>query len=695
MADISRWSLWYDHSSMGPWGWVITVPNEHGFYITSFLSTILTIAGASAWNIISLLIHAHMARGGPTTDIFGLQQQVSLRNSPSGFRSALDAISLFIAWRHTPGYKRGRRTLMVALPGVLIWGAFFAASLLTSMVANEATDRAIVRAKPDRCGFVVNRPNDQAIGDPADQDEFHDLLTEKWTNDTVEARAYALSMRDATRTAPLKSIFMKPKLEYKLETNVPCALPNSTYCLNESNATISLTSERLDSHLHLGINAPPSDRIALQHKATCSVVENEYFVTASERYISFRLGPTGLPNSTAPTYRFPIGHWNQTMGYQIDVTYGLAGSTDEGLWHPVEGIARTDADQGIIFLSQNGVRYPTPVKDLLFRADLPSGGGYYEGNVWVNTLVCAEQYRWCKASDASAGCTEWGGAAAWARDATDQKKALGLNAAQRATAARISFDPRSSISIMDSVVGMNTAALFANSKARFNVQSSGLDDNQWHLEVAGWFETALADYQATTDEYVRKSSNLDVLKVLSPFDDVDELITRRGFTHDMIATLQSQCNNQLIDDAAHIQNFSMVGVIIIIGVSVLLVLTSFWFVEILDWLSDLRHRYENSRTKVARQADEKLHLLRYTIEGTSDVPKHWRIARWTGVPVLIAPNGNDELTRQDCTMQRPTMKGDDELARYHKGTEEFQHAANSESSAMLNQYTSQVTYIGK
>lgn len=74
MADSNVWSLWYDHSASGVGGWALTVPNQHGFYIASLLSTIVILAGASAWKIVSLLLHAYLARQGRTSNIFGLQQ---------------------------------------------------------------------------------------------------------------------------------------------------------------------------------------------------------------------------------------------------------------------------------------------------------------------------------------------------------------------------------------------------------------------------------------------------------------------------------------------------------------------------------------------------------------------------------------------------------------------------------------------
>ncbi|KAJ1324032.1 hypothetical protein MN608_10091 [Microdochium nivale] len=693
MADTSTWAFWHDHTS--GWSWTMTVPNQHGYYITSFLATVVVLAGASAWTIVSLLIHAHLARKGPTTDIFGLQQQVSLRNSPSGFRATLDAVLVLLSWRGKPGKRRVRRAALIAVPGIVTWGGFLVASLLTSRVATEFTDRAMVRAKPERCGFLTYTLNNQS--DVAKSfttlDEFRDLAADKWANDTVAARAYALSMQsDTTRAGRSRSVYINPKLSYTLETNLPCALPDSSYCFNNDNSTIRLTSAKLDSHNDLGINAPPADRVLFQHKAECSIMNNQPFLAEDDSFRYYSMGPVGSPNDTGATYIYSKGNWTSYVGYQLDALYAAPDSGAEGYWHPVEGIARDDANLGIIFLSQNGVTYSSPVNDTFFLARLnkPSAGNRFESDYFVRAMVCAEQLRWCNSADEPGECTDWGTASRLWEDAIGEgnRSVLGFNAAQRATAARISWDPQASVSILDSVVNLNAAALFASTKVRFNLISSGLPNNQWHKEVSGWFETALADYQATAGEYVRKSSTLDAIRVLSPFTDRDELITEHGLTDDMMPALQAQCANQLVEDTAHLQNFNVVAVIIIIAVTVALVCVSFCMVDILDFFSDLSHRRlgQTSRSKIARQADEQLHLLRHTLNGTTEGPRAWGLAPWTGVPVIVAPTDDDDekamMTVRDCTVQRPVMKGDD-LTIYPKHADLRHSTASFESTAML------------
>lgn len=71
----------------------------------------------------------------------------------------------------------------------------------------------------------------------------------------------------------------------------------------------------------------------------------------------------------------------------------------------------------------------------------------------------------------------------------------------------------------------------------------------------------------------------------------------------------SQCSNQLVQAVGEVQNFSLSGVLIIVCVSVAIIL--------LDWslegVFDLCSR-PDSAARDARQADNKLHLLRRVLD---------------------------------------------------------------------------------
>lgn len=137
----------------------------------------------------------------------------------------------------------------------------------------------------------------------------------------MTARAYALSLHSGDAGAR-SSTYMNPKLNYTLEmgsssSNVPCGLPNATYCLNQVNATIRLTSQRIDSHADLGINAAPADRVAFQHRAACSVVNDDWFTARGTKYMGYWLGPVGNVTADRATLNYALGLWNSTGGYQI------------------------------------------------------------------------------------------------------------------------------------------------------------------------------------------------------------------------------------------------------------------------------------------------------------------------------------------------------------------------------------------
>ena len=133
------------------------------------------------------------------------------------------------------------------------------------------------------------------------------------------------------------------------------------------------------------------------------------------------------------------------------------------MWRPAEGIARPDADLGIVFLNANGVRYSSEVQDPWFQAGLHHPESReWESDAWTTIMICADQYRWCS-SDASGdyGCTPYGGTVALTEAATSNNGILGFNPAQRATAARLAW--AWSPSIVDSPVSMGAGGMISPS----------------------------------------------------------------------------------------------------------------------------------------------------------------------------------------------------------------------------------------
>lgn len=156
----------------------------------------------------------------------------------------------------------------------------------------------------------------------------------------------------------------------------------------------------------------------------------------------------------------------------------------------------------------------------------------------------------------------------------------------------------------------NSAALFASNHIFDALFSTGLPDNQWQLEVQGWFTTSLARFQSAILEYAYKVDPSSDLSISTPYGQAPG----DGWTSGMISALRDQCKNQLIRDAGDIQNFSLLGVLIIASISLLLIGLSVAVPGLLRLIGSRRGWI--SGPERARQADDKLHLLRLALEGS-------------------------------------------------------------------------------
>jgi hypothetical protein len=213
---------------------------------------------------------------------------------------------------------------------------------------------------------------------------------------------------------------------------------------------------------------------------------------------------------------------------------------------------------------------------------------------------------------------------------------LDFSATQLFTASRI-LNTLLQSNTYNTVSRLGPAALWANDMAIGPV-SYGLPENQWQTEVIGWFQTNLAMIQGHLVNYVSNPADLGpsgfILKVEGP-------------EH------QNQCTNQLIQAAGEVQNFSVCGMMIIVCVSALLVLLDCLLERVVDFVGSFRGRDLIARE--ARQADNKLHLLRMALGGDKWELGQWDIPVSDGAAQFNRPTGMKELVSyQDSTSGEAT-----------------------------------------
>jgi hypothetical protein len=288
-----------------------------------------------------------------------------------------------------------------------------------------------------------------------------------------------------------------------------------------------------------------------------------------------------------------------------------------GGWLPISDFNTTDADVSVYFLSQFKIQYMSPVSDPWFSANrrelLENGTPVYLADLPVSVLGCVEQFRMC--NPVKGTCTQLSGLQKLQDNI--RLESFGLNAAQRMTAYRIS------ISLVDgssffSVLSLGENALWANDYVFAG--TSSLDGNSlWRREPQSWFQMFLAKVQASTIEFASKAgvpsgSGGDL------WDPFNTTAVTNAAELDWAKALQEQCSNQLISTLGQVQNFNFVGVLVIVCLSILIMLMD-WSLETI--VNAIKSRKRASTGKVARQLDNKFHLLRMALPNAPGDSNGW------------------------------------------------------------------------
>jgi hypothetical protein len=225
---------------------------------------------------------------------------------------------------------------------------------------------------------------------------------------------------------------------------------------------------------------------------------------------------------------------------------------------PAPDFTRTDADLNLFFLAPNDISFVGPSDDPFFPAHtspytISSAPGLtlYRPDVWSSVLGCADQYEICNPTTAK--CTSLVGLPSLQSETSK----LGLSTAQTSTLNVVLWALKET-GLSSSIAGRSVAALKAQGTVYSNRQGP-LPNNQWTVEAASWFDTALAKLQFTIVDFAQGPSleNQKLMTVTPP--------------------LSSQTCNVKVRSAGF-TSFSVLGIGIIFGVG--------GFLWIFSWVVD-------------------------------------------------------------------------------------------------------------
>ncbi|KAH7147060.1 hypothetical protein B0J13DRAFT_441670 [Dactylonectria estremocensis] len=507
--------FWMDHDHDGLSGARLTLDAYHASLLIAFIAIFVTICGDRMWSAVRFVLHQMRAgserRGADDEHL----QLLVVHSAMPGV--AWDAPKLLLGTIWKLGRCDGRTVCFVAVLAFLAlfnFVAWTAAGVLSASVA--VSNGPLIYVSPD-CGFYSD-PSDAVSFTPAAGFQARLLNSSRIADEYVQT-----CYNTSSSSNSLCQQFVKQEIRWTGRSNATCPFA-SGMCLGGDDGAFEMDSGMIDSHDTLGLNAAKENRVLYRRKSTCApvVTRDPYGELIpgrypGEEYALYYYG--GISIAVNYTYelstyaqRGPAGYILRCISYSIPASRP-SGASAPGGFMPIPEIARSDAEVTLFFLVQNLLAYTAPVDDVFFAAHtnpttykLPPNETYtlYYNDKLVSVMGCIDQHQICRPGSGEApNCSTLSST----ENLPSEIAKLELNQVQHDTAYVIMLAILGG-EMLNSIAGRGAVALKAQGTV-FNNINIPLPDNQWTLEVGGWFSIALARLQHAIVEYSTGPAHTD------------------------------------------------------------------------------------------------------------------------------------------------------------------------------------------
>lgn len=318
-----------------------------------------------------------------------------------------------------------------------------------------------------------------------------------------------------------------------------------------------------------------------------------------------------IPYSTFGNLTLPKG-WTTRPATPFDPT-----------WEPIPELYQENADVSVIFMTSNNVLYRAPVLDPWFSANgsdtivAADGESWIESDRWFGAMACIDQTRICTSLSEDT-CTPLSGYLPLMQggvlfevsnesvEVPDWPLVYDMTDTQTAIALRVMV---ATLGIADVVFSVGD--LLASDISTRAGYSSALPENQWQIEAAMWFQTALAHVQYKivdfpNNEWFNQTANDNRSANFVKYKSDD-----KGY----YPSLWKLCDQQLVRSTTLYQSFSMAAIIIITVVSAtLLILSKTLALCVMDRKDRKAEGAPKYHKNAAYVADGKFQLLRMALK---------------------------------------------------------------------------------
>ncbi|KAI1173319.1 hypothetical protein F4777DRAFT_457313 [Nemania sp. FL0916] len=578
---VGIWTNWSRGQILGV---TLTITREYANVLIAITAFFIAFVSTRFWRILCFAFHRHYATAD-SRDVVHHQTQAILRNSSS----PESGIQLLFRLTWTNRNKQSRFSpLLVLVVAAISIAAFTAAGSLSSQIASAIGTEVLI--KSHNCGYV----NATIMADAGNWFKIESpVLAAKANN----AANYAQQCYSTNTSGTLDcGRFVTKKLNDIVDVNAPCPFDESLCRSRLGNLRID--SGLINSHEHLGLNAPPKDRILGRFVLHCAPLVTEGYSsqinTSVGTVTAYHYGNLSSPDGNtaytwiaesiesqyalvlAPDTLSPFSNYMLSTIYIWTVNGQF--DLDKSDFRPIEALYRNDADITMVYLSGGGVIFSAPSTDQWYQvspkeirvetkgANSPGAYSIYLPREPASPLGCATQFQFCYADVGNCGplsslSDAVAGAAALFNGTLDDVKpdsgpAEDIAALQYFVAA---IGGPANLAPLAAVDRLGPASLTSQSTLLSNTQAS-LEPNQWQLDVKHWFDIYMATWQADFLELAYISPNASL-----------PLETRSAFK---AATARKLCNNQKIRSTEY-TSFSIFGLLFTFVTGSLIVLVSY------------------------------------------------------------------------------------------------------------------------
>ncbi|KAI7778233.1 hypothetical protein LA080_002498 [Diaporthe eres] len=438
--------------------------------------------------------------------------------------------------------------------------------------------------------------------------------------------------------------FVSQRLPGFVDNSAPCPFKESLCRSNSTN--LALDTGFISTDAHLGLNAPPEERLFIRHTLHCAPLVTEGHSSVHGNYTRYNYGSQWA--LIDPESDFSEGYLNYTYAVEsledqyrvlddataIEQSYmlrplfsgtvnGTPGADPNSGFVPGTELERTDADLFLVFLSGHGVFFSEPLYDDWYRATEPYASmremqheeiPIYRTSEAASPLACASQWQFCNTNTSACSPT-----ASYHDAMLGSAQAFGINgdvaAESRSPATdRLGWLMESTgirYSGEDSILlNLQDSALLSKQSLMQGYQGH-LPDNQWQLDVVNWFSIYLALVQS------------NMLQTASGYQEAASGISA---AQPMTEAAQRLCSNQKIRTTRY-SSFSFFGILFTYIVGCMVILTSYSLEPLLACLH--RRRSYKQYAYLEWMTNDTLQLYRVAHEGPNEVDGTWsRCTSW-------------------------------------------------------------------